>query len=166
METNNILKAKLGLFTALMIVIGSVIGSGIFKKTAVMAQHVDSPLLLLSVWIIAGLITLAGALTNAEIASMFPQTGGQYVFFKKIYNNFFGFLFGWAIFAVIQTGSIASIAYIFSEYTGYFIKLPHFSPSIEAISFNLFGFIEIKPFFDIGTKLMTVFTILFLAGIN
>jgi APA family basic amino acid/polyamine antiporter len=166
MSINNQLAARLGIFTAVSIVVGSVIGSGIFKKTAVMAQHLDSPVLLLSVWILAGIITLAGAITNAEISSMIPQTGGQYVFFRRIYNNFTGFLYGWAIFAVIQTGSIASISYIFSEYTGYFINLPRLSPDWEAISINLFGFIEIKPFFDIGTKLLTVATIMFLAGIN
>src|SRR5882757_8023829 len=86
----------LGLFTTIMMVIGGVIGSGIFRKP--------------------GLIALLGALTNAEIASMIPETGGQYVYFDRMYGPFFAYLYGWAVFSIMQTGSIAAVAYVFSEY--------------------------------------------------
>src|SRR6266568_930849 len=120
----------LGLFTTVMMVVGGVIGSGIFKKPAVMAAQVGSPEVLLGVWVLAGVITLFGALTNAEIASMIPETGGQYVYFDRMYGPFTAFLYGWAVFAVMQSGSIAAVAYVFAEYSTEFVKLPEFSSSI------------------------------------
>ena len=92
---------SLGLFTTIMLVVGGVIGSGIFRKPGVMAGQVDSPELLLGVWVLAGVLTLFGALTNAEIAGMIPETGGQYVYFERMYGPFFAFLYGWATFAVL-----------------------------------------------------------------
>src|SRR5438046_10596259 len=83
---------SLGLFTTIMMVVGGVIGSGIFRKPGVMASQVGSPELLLGVWLLAGVITLFGALTNAEIAGMIPETGGQYVFFERMYGPFFAYL--------------------------------------------------------------------------
>src|SRR5258705_10504917 len=94
-----------GLFTTLMMVVGGVIGSGIFKKPGVMASQLGSPELLLGVWFLAGVITLFGAMTNAEIASFIPETGGQYVYFERMFGPFVAFLYGWAVFAVMQTGS-------------------------------------------------------------
>src|SRR5690242_11842409 len=133
----------LGLFTTIMMVVGGVIGSGIFRKPGVMAQQLGSPELLLAVWILAGVITLFGALTNAEIAAMVPETGGQYVYFERIYGPFIAFLYGWAVFAVIQTGSIAAIAYVFAEYSTQFVKLPEFSRSIADWAFHAPGLGEI-----------------------
>src|SRR3954453_10552389 len=83
----NLLPA-LGLFTTVMMVVGGVIGSGIFRKPGVMASHLGSPELLLGVWVLAGVITIFGALTNAETASMITETGGQYVFFERMYGSF------------------------------------------------------------------------------
>src|SRR5258705_8776528 len=88
----------LGLFTTIMMVVGGVIGSGIFRKAGVMAGQVGSPELLLGVWFLAGTITLFGALTNAEIAGMIPETGGQYVYFERMFGPFFAYLYGWAVF--------------------------------------------------------------------
>ena len=130
-QTNVKLKRELGLITTILYVIGAVIGSGIFKKPALMAGQLGSPELLLGIWVIAGVITLFGALTNAEVAGMISETGGQYIFFQRMYGEFTGFLYGWGIFIVIQTGSIASLAYVFSEYSQYFVKLPRFSPEVE-----------------------------------
>src|SRR5512144_628654 len=117
---------SLGLFTTIMMVVGGVIGSGIFRKPGVMAAQLGSPELLLFVWILAGVITLFGALTNAEIANLIPETGGQYVYFERMYGSFFAFLYGWALFAIIQCGSIAAVAYVFAEYSTQFVVLPEF----------------------------------------
>jgi APA family basic amino acid/polyamine antiporter len=158
---------QLGLFITTSIVIGAVIGSGIFKKPALMAEQLGSPELLIAVWVIAGIITLFGALTNAEIAGMIPVTGGQYVYFREMYGDFFAYLYGWAIFAVIQTGSIASITYIFSHYAGYFYHLPNFSPEIEK-SFEIYiPFIgSIYPLREFGEKMLTIGIIFFLTAVN
>src|SRR6267154_2432102 len=93
----------LGLFSATMLVAGGVIGSGIFRKPGVMAAQVGSPELLLGVWLLAGVISLLGTLSNAELAAMMPQTGGQYVFLQRAYGPFVAFLYGWALFVVIQS---------------------------------------------------------------
>src|SRR5437762_4017023 len=129
-RANEGLLPALGLFTTTMMVVGGVIGSGIFRKPGVMAGQIGSPELLLGVWILAGVITLFGALTNAEIASMIPETGGQYVYFERMYGPFAAFLYGWATFAVMQSGSIAAVSYVFAEYAGQFVQLPEFSESV------------------------------------
>jgi len=160
------LRARLGLLTAVALVIGSMIGSGIFKKTAVMARELHSTGLVLTAWVLAGLVTLAGALTNAEIASLIPATGGQYVYFRRMYGDFVAYLYGWSVFSVIQTGSIASIAYVFAEYIGYFVPLPRLPPAWEAVSLSLGSTITFTPFVEIGEKLLAVATILLLTGVN
>ncbi len=157
----------LGLFTTVAMISGSIIGSGVFRKPALMAGQLGSPELMIFVWIGAGLLTLFGALTNAEIASMISATGGQYIFFQKIYGNFVAYLYGWAVFAVIQTGSIAGITYIFSEYTQYFIHLPRFAPELEkAVAVHLPFIGTILPLENIGVKLVTIFVICLLSGVN
>lgn len=161
------LKARLGLFTTVTIVIGSVIGSGVFKKAASMTTALGSPELVLLVLALAGVITLFGALTNAEVASMIPSTGGQYKFFQRMYGNVTAYLYGWAIFSVIQTGSIASITYIFSEYFSTIVSLPHFSPEIEqAYSFSLPFLGTIAPLANAGVKALTIAVITVLTYIN
>ncbi|MFA6571666.1 MAG: amino acid permease, partial [Bacteroidota bacterium] len=161
------LKPRLGLFITMAIVIGAVIGSGIFKKPALMAGQLGSPELLLLVWLVAGIVTLFGALTNAEVAGMISATGGQYVFFRKMYGEFVAFLYGWAMFAVIQTGSIASITYIFSEYSQYFVHLPRFSAGIEQGILLHIPFIgNIFPLQNIGVKSLTIAVIFILTWIN
>ncbi len=157
---------RLGPYATTAVVVGSMIGSGIFKKPAVMAEHLRSPGLLLLTWALAGVITCFGALANAEVASLFPEAGGQYAYFKNIYNRFCGFLYGWAVFAVIQSGSIASIAYVFAEYTGYFVPLPRLSPGLEAFSLHLFGPVTVTPLSHLGLKLLTVATIAALTLVN
>src|SRR5882724_3561822 len=117
----------LGLFSATMLVAGGVIGSGIFRKPGVMAAQIGSPELLLVVWLLAGGISLLGTLSNAELAAMMPQTGGQYVYLQRAYGPFVAFLYGWALFAVIQSGSIAAVSYVFAEYATQFVPLPEAS---------------------------------------
>jgi APA family basic amino acid/polyamine antiporter len=166
-NNNEELVRGLGLVTTVAIVVGAVIGSGIFKKPTVMAQSLGSPELILLIWVIAGVITLFGALTNAEIASFISETGGQYKFFEAMYGQFFAWLYGWSMFIVVQCGSIASISYIFSDYFQFFVKLPHFSQEIEKSVRIALPFIgNIYPLEDFGTKSLTIFLIFFLTAIN
>lgn len=150
------------MFTALMIVISSMIGSGVFKKIAPMSVELGSPGLILLCWLIPGIITLFGAASNAEVAGLIAEPGGQYVYFKKMYGNAFAFLYGWSCFSVIQSASIASIAYVFSESVNAVIPLPHLSEHIEKIS--LFGIFF--PFESFGVKALTIFTLIFLTSAN
>jgi APA family basic amino acid/polyamine antiporter len=149
-----------------MLVVGSVVGSGIFKKPALMAGQLGSGELLILVWLIAGIMTMFGALTNAEIASMITAPGGQYVYFNKIYNKFVGYLYGWSVFSVYQTGSIAAIAYIFADYFGYFFPPFHLSPQLEALHFHIPGVGDIFPLADLGTKSVTIGCVVFLTTVN
>jgi APA family basic amino acid/polyamine antiporter len=112
------LRRRLGLLDATMIVIGSMIGSGIFITSAESARLIGAPGWLLMAWALAGLLTITGALCCAELAAMMPRAGGQYVFLREAYGPLFGFLFGWAIFIVIQTGTIAAVAVAFAKFTG------------------------------------------------
>ncbi|MFT4024103.1 MAG: amino acid permease [Flavihumibacter sp.] len=153
--------------TAIAVVIGNIIGSGIFMKPSVMMQQLGSPWLLLGVWAVAGLVTLVGALSNSEVAAMYPETGGQYVFFQKMYGDRFAFLYGWAAFAVFNSASAASIAYIFSQYAGYFWVLPRLDQAAELsvkLHIPLVG--DIFPLANIGVKALTVLIILFLTVVN
>jgi len=158
------LARRLGLTSAIMVVIGSVIGSGIFLTPQSIAAAVEVPGVMIFVWILTGLLTLAGALTNAEIASEIPEAGGQYVFFRVLYGDLTAFLYGWTTFIVYQTGSIAAIAVAFARYFGYFVDLPHFSPELEAWKLPLVG--NIAPFADIGVKLVAIGAIVTVATVN
>ena len=108
----------LGQLDATMIVVGSMIGSGIFITSAESARLIGAPGWLLLAWALAGLLTITGALCCAELAAMMPRAGGQYVFLREAYGPLFGFLFGWAIFFVIQTGTIAAVAVAFAKFAG------------------------------------------------
>src|SRR3954471_240864 len=109
---------ELGLVDATMIVMGSMIGSGIFITSAESARLVGSPGWLLAAWALAGVMTITGALCCAEIAAMMPRAGGQYVFLREAYSPAFGFLFGWSLFLVVQTGTIAAVAVAFAKFLG------------------------------------------------
>jgi basic amino acid/polyamine antiporter, APA family len=156
----------LGLFTTTMMVVGSVIGSGIFRKPGVMAAELGSPGLLLGVWLLAGIITLFGALTNAEISGLIPETGGQYVFFERMYGPFFAYLYGWAVFAVIQTGSIAALAYVFAEYSTQFVALPELSGKLAGLAVHLPFIGDVQPLQELGVKVLAAVVIIVLTTIN
>src|SRR5688572_29376599 len=143
---------SLGLFSTTMLVIGGVIGSGIFRKPGVMAAQLGSPELLLVVWLVAGIITFLGALTNAEVATMFPETGGQYIFFQKMFGPFFAFLYGWAALLVFQTGSISAVAYVFAEYSQSFISLPQLQDSLAGWTLYIPFIGDIQPLSNFGVK--------------
>lgn len=111
----------LGLFDSTMIVAGSMIGSGIFIVSADIARTTGTPLLLLAVWVITGVLTLTAALSYGELAGMFPQAGGQYVYLREAFGPLAGFLYGWTLFTVIQTGTIAAVGMAFAKYTAFFL---------------------------------------------
>jgi len=111
-------KKSLGLLDATLIVSGSMIGSGIFIVSADMARGVGSSGWLLLAWLLAGVITLLGALSYGELAGMMPKAGGQYVYIQKAFGKLTGFVYGWTVFTVIQTGVIAAVAVAFAKYTG------------------------------------------------
>jgi basic amino acid/polyamine antiporter, APA family len=110
----------LGLLDATMIVIGSMIGSGIFIVSAESSRLIGAPGWLLLTWIVAGLLTITGALCCAELATMMPRAGGVYVFLREAYGPALGFLFGWTLFLVVQTGTIAAVAIAFARFLGVF----------------------------------------------
>ena len=112
------LERGLGLLDATMIVVGSMIGSGIFITSAESARLVGSPGWLLAAWALAGVLTITGALCCAELAAMLPRAGGQYVFLREAYGPAWGFLFGWALLTVVQTGTIAAVAVAFANFLG------------------------------------------------
>lgn len=109
---------RLGLFDATMLVAGSMVGSGIFVVSSGIAQDVGSSGWLIVVWLVSGVMTIIGALSYAELASMFPHAGGQYVFLREAYGSLWAFLYGWTCFLVIQAGFIAAVAVIFVRYLG------------------------------------------------
>ena len=113
---------------ATMLVAGSMIGSGIFITSAAMARTLGSPMWLLAAWVLTGVITLLGALTYGELAAMFPRAGGQYVFLRESMGPLMGFLYGWTLFLVIQTGTIAAVAVAFGRFLG--VLWPAISPDL------------------------------------
>lgn len=111
----------LGLGSAILLVIGTVIGSGIFLTTGGMAALIPSPTLLLTAWVLGGVLAIAGGLTYAEMGAMYPRSGGVYVFLREAYGGLPAFLYGWASFLVIISGTMAAVAVGFAEYLSYFV---------------------------------------------
>lgn len=161
------LQKTIGLWSATTIVIGSVIGSSIFMKPATMAGQLGSPYLLIIVWTVAGLISIFGAMAFAELGTMFPETGGQYVYLQKTYGEFIAYLYGWGSIAVINTAAIAAIAFVCAEYAGDFIPLPHFAPAVEhSIIFHVPMIGDILPLQNFGVKMLAIAIIMTLTIAN
>lgn len=118
METNSF-KRSLSLLDGILLVVGSMIGSGIFIVSTDIVQHLGSAAWLLVVWLLSGFITLAAALSYGELSGMYPKAGGQYVYLREAYGSLFGFLYGWSFFAVIQTGTIAAVGVAFAKFAAY-----------------------------------------------
>src|SRR5579871_6787916 len=116
----------LGLFDATTLVMGSMIGSGIFIVAADIARQVQSPGLLILTWVVGAALTIIAALSYGELAAAMLHAGGQYVYLRESFGPLYGFLYGWTLFLVIQTGTIAAVAVAFAKYTGVFL------PSISA----------------------------------
>src|SRR5262245_21084622 len=108
----------LGLYDSTMVVVGSMIGSGIFLVSADMSRTIGSPGWMLVAWALAGALTIVGALSYGELAAMMPRAGGQYVYIREAFSPLWGFRYGWTLFMVIQTGTIAAVAVGFGRYFG------------------------------------------------
>jgi len=111
----------LSLLDATLLIVGSVIGSGIFFAPSIMAGYLQSPGLLLGLWVLGGLLTLSGALSYAELAAAMPRAGGQYVFLSEAFSPLFGFLYGWTLLLAINTGFVAAVAVAFAKALGFFV---------------------------------------------
>ena len=136
--------------------IGSILGSGVFKKVAMTSATLQSPGWVLFCWVLAGLISLAGALCTAEMCSLFPNSGGEYFYFQKVYNRFFAYIYGWAQLAVVKTASIAALAYIFAESFNSIIPLPEWTLAIG----------KWMVIDNIGVKLLASLLIIVLSYVN
>ncbi len=156
------LNRSLGLRLVIAVVIANIIGSGIYKKVAPMAAELHSSGWVLICWIIAGIISLFGALCNAEVAGLLADTGGEYVYYKTIYNRFFAFIFGWSLFTVIETAAISALAYLFAQSLDSIVHLPPVLSSLSGLNFaGLF-----YPFAGLNVKLTAILIIILLTWIN
>src|SRR5678810_1244730 len=120
----------LTLTDATMLVAGSMIGSGIFLVSADIARQVQSPFWLIMAWVLSGVMTVLAALAYGELAAMYPKAGGQYVFLRESMGSLMGFLYGWTLFVVIQTGTIAAVAVAFGRFLG--VLWPAITPDLYA----------------------------------
>src|SRR5450432_3880284 len=125
------LKRDLGIWAAVSIVIGTVIGSGIFRVPQTMTQNAGSVGMVFAVWIVGGILTMAGALTYAELSSMLPGAGGEYVYLTEAYGPMWGFIYGWTQMWVAKSGSIATLA------TAFFYYLANFFPQLDGVFYSL-----------------------------
>jgi len=157
----NLVRA-LGSGSVVIFVIANIIGSGVYKKIAPMAAELDSSVWILAAWIVGGIITLFGALSNAEVAGLLADTGGEFIYLKKIYNRFFSFIYGWSLFTVIQTATISSLAYVFAQSLDSIIPVPEVFKSIQHLTIGGVFY----PFQDFGIKLTAILLILLLTGLN
>jgi len=156
MQEEHGFKRRLNLFDSTAIVVGSMVGSGIFIVSSDIARQVGSPGWLMMVWIIAGFMTIFAALSYGELAGMFPKAGGQYVYLKEAYNPLTGFLYGWTLFLVIQTGTIAAVAMAFAKFSG--LLIPWVSENIVWYQEGVFKFGPVQ--------LVAIGSIAFLTWIN
>lgn len=149
-------KRELGLLDGTLLVVGSMIGSGIFIVSADITRNVGSAGWLVLIWVASALITMIAAVSYGELSSMFPQAGGQYVYLKEAYNKLIAFLYGWSFFAVIQTGTIAAVGVAFSKFAAYLIP-----------ALNENNFIIDTPSFKLSVaQIVSIVTIFLLTYVN
>ncbi len=154
-------KRELGLVSSIMIVVGSMIGSGIFIVSADISRNVGGGFYLLLVWLITGIVTMIAALSYGELAGMMPKAGGQYIYLKEAYGSLVGFLYGWTLFIVIQTGTIAAVGVAFAKFTS--VLIPFFSE--KNILFEFF-FLKISAAQILAIVSIIILTYINLRGIN
>src|SRR5881392_1109287 len=156
----------LGLLDSTMLVAGSMIGSGIFIVSSIIARQVGAPGWLLVVWLVTGLLTLMAALSYGELAAMMPKAGGQYVYLREAFSPLWGFLYGWTLFLVIQTGTIAAVAVGFARYTG--VLIPWVSEKnylIEPIRFGGYA-LSLSTAQFVGLAMIALLTYMNTRGLN
>ncbi len=153
---------EFGLGAAVILFVSSILGSGVYKKIAPMSADLQSPSLVLFAWLLAGVITLFGVLTTAEIGGVITESGGPYAYFRRIYGRRFAFYYGWSSFSVIQSASIASISYVFAQSVNSLVALPALGGGWE--TYTLLGLFT--PFANLGVKLTAIGLIALLATIN
>jgi amino acid transporter len=164
---------RLGPFDATMLVAGSMIGSGIFIVSADIAREVGSSGGLLAVWLVTGLLTVCGALSYAELAAMIPRAGGQYVYLREAYSPLWGFLYGWTLFLVIQTGTIAAVGVAFAKFLG--VLVPSLGTGEDAVLFGArampwlqksLGYLGVQEFTVTGGQLVGAALVILLTWVN
>src|SRR5689334_565721 len=153
-------KRALGPFDATMVVIGGIIGAGIFLSPGDVAQRLDTPFLVLAAWAAGGVIALAGAFSYAELGAIFPKAGGQYVYRRDGLHPLMGFMYGWALLLVIETGAIAAVAIIFTNYTLRIAGGPEGARVPLAIAaivlLSIINYLGVKP----GSRVLNVLVVL------
>ena len=158
-------RRALGPFDATMVVIGGIIGSGIFINPYLVARELDTPALVLAAWVAGGAVAIAGAFAYAELGSLLPRAGGQYVYLREAWHPLVGFLYGWALLFLIETGAIAAVAMVFAEYALRLTGSPGASPrplAVAAILVVTFvNYIGVKP----GSRVLNVFVVLKVAAL-
>jgi basic amino acid/polyamine antiporter, APA family len=158
-------RRALGPFDATMVVIGGIIGSGIFINPAYVAKQLDSPFLVLAAWTAGGAIAIAGALAYAELARLLPRAGGQYVFLREAWHPVVGFLYGWALLLMIETGAMAAVAISFAQYALRLVGAPGMSPLPLAVAsivvLSAINYLGVKP----GSRVLNVFVVLKVAAL-
>lgn len=162
MSNQNQLNRSLGLRLLIVFVIAGIIGSGVYKKVAAMSGELHSSGWILIAWLVGGIVSLFGALTYSEVAGLLADTGGDYAYYKKIYNRFFAFQFGWSTFTVIESAAIASLAYVFAQSLNSVVHLPTMLASWSDI--NIAG--VFYPFQDFNIKFFAIALIVLLTLIN
>ena len=167
MSITSSLAKKIGFWSATSIIIGSIIGSGVFMKPASMAGQLGSPIWLTIVWIIAGMFSLFGALVYAELGAMMPETGGIYVYFRKMFGDFVAYLYGWSAFSVINTAAVAAIAFVCAQYADYFLQLPRFDVVTEqGITWHIPFIGDLHPLENFGVKSLAIAVVAGLTWLN
>lgn len=161
MEKETGFRKEIRLFDGIMLVAGTMIGSGIFIVSADIARNVGSSGYLLLVWALSGFLTIAAALSYGELTSMFPKAGGQYVFLREAYNPLMGFLYGWTYFLVIQTGTIAAVGVAFAKFTGVFI--PYFNAANIVVDL---GFLRINTQQVLAIAVIAILTLVNIRGVR
>lgn len=162
MATTNTLSRSLGLKYVIVVTVANILGSGVYKKVAPMANELGSSGWVLVAWLLGGIITLFGALSNAEVAGLLADTGGDYAYYKKIYNRFFAFMFGWTLFTIVQTAAISSLAYVFAQSFNSLVDVPATLTQLSDVSIGGIFF----PFADFSIKIIAVILILLLTLVN
>ncbi|HSC28172.1 MAG TPA: amino acid permease, partial [Vicinamibacterales bacterium] len=154
------LRRALGPFDATMVVVGGIVGAGIFINPFLVAQRLDSSLLVLAAWATGGLIALAGAFAYAELGALFPRAGGQYVYLRDAFHPLVGFLYGWALLLLIESGAIAAVAITFATYALRLVGRPDVAPVALAVGgillLSIVNCLGVKP----GSRLLNVLVLL------